>query len=60
MYRRALAGDEKKAHMIGAMHPVGLVGTVEEVVGAVLYLCSDGAGFTTGATLPVDGGSTAV
>jgi NAD(P)-dependent dehydrogenase (short-subunit alcohol dehydrogenase family) len=60
MYRRALAGDEKKAHMIGAMHPVGRVGKVEEVVGAVLYLCSDGAGFTTGTTLPVDGGSTAI
>ena len=60
MYRRALAGDEKKAHAIGAMHPVGRVGTVEEVVGAVLYLCSNTAGFTTGVTLPVDGGSTAI
>jgi NAD(P)-dependent dehydrogenase (short-subunit alcohol dehydrogenase family) len=60
MYRRALAGDEKKAHAIGAMHPVGRVGTVEEVVGAVLYLCSDAASFTTGVTLPVDGGSTAI
>ena len=60
MYRRALAGDEKKAHAIGTMHPVGRVGTVEEVVGAVLYLCSDSAGFTTGTTLPVDGGSTAI
>lgn len=60
MYRRAIAGDEKKGHAIGSMHPVGRVGTVEEVVGAVLYLCSDSAGFTTGATLPVDGGSTAI
>ncbi|GAC20210.1 SDR family oxidoreductase [Paraglaciecola arctica] len=60
MYRRAIAGDEKKAHMIGSMHPVGRVGTVEEVVSAVLYLSSDAAGFTTGATLPVDGGSTAI
>tara|TARA_R110002167_G_scaffold1503_1_gene7296 strand:+ start:3120 stop:3884 length:765 start_codon:yes stop_codon:yes gene_type:complete len=60
MYRRAIDGDEKKAHMIGSMHPVGRVGTVAEVVGAVLYLSSDAAGFTTGATLPVDGGSTAI
>jgi NAD(P)-dependent dehydrogenase (short-subunit alcohol dehydrogenase family) len=60
MYRRALAGDAKKALAIGAMHPIGRVGTVEEVVGAVLYLCSDSAGFTTGSTLPVDGGSTAI
>jgi NAD(P)-dependent dehydrogenase (short-subunit alcohol dehydrogenase family) len=46
------------------LHPVGRVGNVEEVVGAgagaVLYLCSDAAGFTTGVTLPIDGGSTAI
>jgi len=60
MYRRAIAGDTKKALAIGAMHPIGRVGTVEEVVGAVLYLSSDAAGFTTGVTLPVDGGSTAI
>lgn len=60
MYRRAIAGDEKKAHAIDSMHPVGRVGTVEEVVSAVLYLSSNAAGFTTGVTLPVDGGSTAI
>lgn len=60
MYRRALAGDDKKAHMINAMHPIGRVGTTEEVVSAVLYLCSQSAGFTTGVTLPIDGGSTAI
>ncbi|WP_339722722.1 SDR family oxidoreductase [uncultured Paraglaciecola sp.] len=60
MYRRAAAGDEKKAHRIGAMHPIGRVGTVEEVVAAVLYLSSDAASFTTGTSLPVDGGLTAI
>lgn len=60
MYRRALAGDDKKAHMINAMHPIGRVGSTDEVVSAVLYLCSQGAGFTTGITLPIDGGSTAI
>jgi len=60
MYRRAVASDAKKALAIGAMHPIGRVGTVEEVVAAVLYLSSDTAGFTTGVTLPVDGGSTAI
>lgn len=60
MYRRAIASDEKKAFAIGAMHPVGRIGTVEEIVGAVLYLSCDAAGFTTGVTLPIDGGSTAI
>jgi NAD(P)-dependent dehydrogenase (short-subunit alcohol dehydrogenase family) len=60
MYRRAVASDAKKALAIGAMHPVGRIGNVDEVVGAVLYLSSDAAGFTTGVTLPIDGGSTAI
>ena len=36
--------------------PVGRIGTGEEIAAAVLYLCSDGAKFTTGTSLVVDGG----
>jgi NAD(P)-dependent dehydrogenase (short-subunit alcohol dehydrogenase family) len=39
-----------------ARHPVGRVGVPEEVANAVVWLCSDRASFTTGHTLPVDGG----
>ncbi|PCC84275.1 short chain dehydrogenase, partial [Pseudomonas aeruginosa] len=43
-----------------ATHPRGRGGRVEEIAAAVLYLCSDNAGFTTGIALPVDGGATAI
>ena len=37
-------------------HPMGRVGQPEEVARAILWLASDQASFTTGATLPTDGG----
>ncbi|MBB1521414.1 SDR family oxidoreductase [Aquipseudomonas guryensis] len=60
MFRRAAETDPKKAEFVAAMHPVGRIGRVEEVATAVLYLCCDGAGFTTGHSLTVDGGATAI
>ena len=39
-------------------HPVGRVGTPEDIAAAVLYLLSEGAGFVTGQNLTVDGGMT--
>ncbi|TLX59389.1 short chain dehydrogenase [Stutzerimonas nosocomialis] len=60
MFRRAYEADPRKAEFAAAMHPVGRIGKVEEVAGAVLYLCSDGAAFTTGQALAIDGGATAI
>lgn len=40
---------------LAALHPVGRMGTVDEVVEAVLYL--ETAGFVTGETLHIDGGA---
>ncbi len=60
MFRRAYEADPRKAEFAAAMHPVGRVGKVEEIAAAVLYLCSDGAAFTTGHALAVDGGATAI
>jgi NAD(P)-dependent dehydrogenase (short-subunit alcohol dehydrogenase family) len=39
-----------------AEHPLGRMAREEEIAGAVLWLCSEGAGFVTGAPLAVDGG----
>ncbi|MET0403133.1 MAG: SDR family oxidoreductase [Cystobacter sp.] len=60
MFRRAAEADPRKAQFALTIHPLGRIGQVEEVAAAVLYLCSDGAGFTTGIALPIDGGATAV
>ncbi|WP_271408258.1 SDR family oxidoreductase [Pseudomonas sp. Q1-7] len=60
MFRRACESDPKKGEFALAMHPVGRIGKVEEIAGAVLYLCCDAAGFTTGHALAVDGGATAI
>jgi len=60
MVRRAIENDPQKEQFINNLHPVGRIGQPEEVAAAVLYLCSDLAGFTTGVALPIDGGATSV
>ncbi|UJR81382.1 SDR family oxidoreductase [Sandaracinus amylolyticus] len=39
-----------------AQHPMGRMASEEEVAAAAVWLCSEGAGFVTGAPLHVDGG----
>jgi NAD(P)-dependent dehydrogenase (short-subunit alcohol dehydrogenase family) len=41
-----------------AQHPVGRVGTTEDIVHAVFFLCDPKSGFITGQNLVVDGGMT--
>ena len=49
------APDEDK-QLLSAIHPVGRIGRPEEIAGAVMWLCSDLAGFVTGTGVLVDGG----
>jgi NAD(P)-dependent dehydrogenase (short-subunit alcohol dehydrogenase family) len=56
MIDRFAHGDDRILEQFAEGEPVGRLGTPDEVASAVLWLCSDGAGFVTGATLAVDGG----
>ncbi|MFC7057719.1 SDR family NAD(P)-dependent oxidoreductase [Halovenus salina] len=51
--------DEQLAYL-DRIHPLGRIGTPEDVADAVLFLVSDLAGFITGQCLVVDGGRAAV
>lgn len=47
------AGERRR---VESLHPVGRLGTVDEVAAAVLFLASPECGFMTGSTLTMDGG----
>ncbi|HVZ62102.1 MAG TPA: SDR family oxidoreductase [Candidatus Nitrosotalea sp.] len=47
---------EADREMAIAEHPIGRIGTPEDVAKAILYLVSDDSSWITGAILPVDGG----
>lgn len=56
MVDRLVSGDAQADAALTACHPVGRMGTPEEVAHAVLWLCSDQASFITGTALMIDGG----
>ena len=51
------AGDISLGEILETL-PMRRIGTAEEIASVVLWLCSAGASFITGAALPVDGGFT--
>jgi 3-oxoacyl-[acyl-carrier protein] reductase len=47
--------EERRAELT-ALVPLGRLGTPDEVGATVAFLCSEAAGYITGASIPVDGG----
>ena len=47
---------EEFRQLLSETTPVGRIGTSEEVAAAVMWLCSDSAGFVTGTGIIMDGG----
>ncbi len=59
MYQKRFATtEEMKAAMpdIESIHPMGRIGSVDDIAKAVFFLSSNDAGWITGTVLPVDGG----
>lgn len=53
-------GDPKEARkQAAALHPLGRLGTADEVASGIVYLASNEAAFVTGSELVIDGGYTA-
>jgi NAD(P)-dependent dehydrogenase (short-subunit alcohol dehydrogenase family) len=54
---RAEGGDEEaNVRRYGAAHPLGRIGTPDDIGSAAVFLASDAASFITGEHLNVDGG----
>lgn len=56
---KAAQADTARSDAIIARTPLGRWGKPDDIGGAVVFLCSQAAGFITGTVLPVDGGYTA-
>ncbi|MDP3897721.1 MAG: SDR family oxidoreductase [Mesorhizobium sp.] len=53
---QATAGTASAHEMMDPLHPIGRIGTPDEVAELIVWLCSPRASFMTGTNIPVDGG----
>jgi NAD(P)-dependent dehydrogenase (short-subunit alcohol dehydrogenase family) len=53
------ADPPAQRRLMEGRQPIGRMGRPDEIAGAALFLCADGAGFVTGSGLVIDGGLTA-
>ena len=56
MIEQGILSDPNGEERIVARHPIGRLGTPEEIAETVVWLCSDAASFVTGHAMTVDGG----
>ncbi|MCY0095075.1 glucose 1-dehydrogenase [Hoeflea ulvae] len=53
---QATSGAQSSAQMMDPLHPLGRIGTPQEVANLIVWLSSPEASFMLGAIIPVDGG----
>jgi len=56
MVAKQLETNPKQVEEFTQMHPIGRIGTPEDIAEAVVWLCSDAASFVVGHPMNVDGG----
>lgn len=56
MTERKFSTNPELEERLAAKHPIGRMGTPEEIAAAVVWLCSGAASFVTGHSLTMDGG----
>jgi NAD(P)-dependent dehydrogenase (short-subunit alcohol dehydrogenase family) len=58
--RNVLPGQsiEDLKALVATRHPIGRIGTTDDIANAVMFLCSTKSSFVTGAGFAVDGGQT--
>lgn len=55
LMERGMTLEQAVAHMT-SLHPLGRLGTIDDIAQAVMYLASDRASWVTGTSLVIDGG----
>jgi NAD(P)-dependent dehydrogenase (short-subunit alcohol dehydrogenase family) len=58
-FAKASGKKEEVYKELASLHPLGRLGTAEEIAAGIVFLLSDDASFMTGSELVMDGGFTA-